>query len=381
MSEPIRFFEPPRRILLACPQRIGDVLLATPLARSLKRAWPEARLDMLVLRGTAGALEGNPDVAEIIEMSRGDGFAAQLAQWRRLWRKYDLALSPLPTDRARMACRIAGRRCAGVIEHRMQDRFKAALLDRWTYFDDLDTHTVVMGLRMADLLGIAPVAEVVPPSASWPSAAAKLGALSTGRRYAVLHPCPKFNYKRWTPEGWSALARWLMARGLGVVLTGGPDAAEREYVDGIVRAIGDDGHHDSGVLNVAGRLSLGETAELIRRAALFVGPDTAVTHIAAATGAPTLALFGPSNPVKWGPWPVGGHDGASPWPRRGSGRQGNVYLLQGENARGCVPCLREGCERHIDSGSDCLQNLSVARVIAAAGALLKDVRCDSRPER
>ncbi|MCX7169186.1 MAG: LPS core biosynthesis protein, partial [Proteobacteria bacterium] len=42
----------PRRILLACTQRIGDVLLATPLVRSLKRAWPAAEIDMLVFQGT-----------------------------------------------------------------------------------------------------------------------------------------------------------------------------------------------------------------------------------------------------------------------------------------------------------------------------------------
>lgn len=356
--------EAPRRMLLVCPQRIGDVLLATPLARSLKRAWPAATLDMLVLQGTAGALEGNPDIAEVIEVSRGGSLAEKFAQMRRLWRRYDLAVSPLPTDRARLTCWVAGRRTAGLIERRSQDRFKRMLLDQWAYFDDLDTHTVSMGLRVADLLGIAPSFAVVPPRAA-PAPLAPFG----GKPFAVLHPFPKFRYKMWSDAGWIILARWLDERGLGVVLSGGPDAAEREYAENILRAVSGSG--SGTVLNLAGSLSLGETAEVIRRAKLFVGPDTVTTHIAAATGTPTLALFGPSNPVKWGPWPSDWASSTSPWLRRGSGRQGNVYLLQGEDERDCVPCMQEGCERNIASSSQCLQNMSVPTVIAAAQALLE----------
>ena len=104
------FRNPPRRILLICPQRIGDVLLATPLARSLKRAWPEARLDMLVFRGAEGALQGNPDIEQVITVPRRATLGEKFVQLRSLWRSYDLALSPLPTDRARLYCWIAGRR-------------------------------------------------------------------------------------------------------------------------------------------------------------------------------------------------------------------------------------------------------------------------------
>jgi heptosyltransferase-3 len=187
-----------------------------------------------------------------------------------------------------------------------------------------------------------------------------------GAPFAVLHPYPKYRYKMWTPAGWIALAQELGARGLAVVFTGGPEPAETAYVDEIIRAL------PGRALNLAGTLSLAETAELIRRARLYVGPDTAVTHIAAATGRPTIALFGPSNPVKWGPWPSAWNSSASPWPRRGSGRCGNVYLLQGPGE--CVPCLLEGCERHLDSSSDCLDQLAVGTVLEAVTGLLAEAR-------
>ncbi|MBV2235648.1 MAG: glycosyltransferase family 9 protein [Sterolibacterium sp.] len=358
----------PQRILLVCTQRLGDVLLTTPLARSLKAAWPEARLDALVLPGTEGALAGNADFDHVMALPPRVGLRERFVQLRSLWRRYDLALSPLPTDRARLACWVAGRRRIGVL-HADRERSKALWLDQWVAFDDLDTHTVSMGLRLAELLGIPPIPRVVPPSAPRDRLTRLLARLpADGRdRYVVLHPYPKFAYKMWTPAGWLALARWLQAQGHAVVLSGGPDAAEQAQAQQIARHL-DDAH---GVLNLAGELSLGETAELIRSAALFVGPDTVASHIAAATGTPTLALFGPSNPVKWGPWPKDWPQLASPWQRQGSARQGNVYLLQGEDARGCVPCLQEGCDRHVDSSSDCLLNLSAQRVIAAASELLR----------
>jgi heptosyltransferase-3 len=353
---------PPSRILLVCTQRIGDVLLTTPLARSLKHAWPTARLDALVLPGTEGALAGNPDFAQIIALPQRVGLSEKLAQLCRLWRRYDLAVSPLPTDRARLFCRIAGRHSVGLLQP-AGERSKRWLLDRHAVFDDRDTHTVTMGLTLAGLLGIAPCAEVVPPRADWAPVAARLDEIASAP-YAVLHPYPKFTYKMWTPDGWIALSQTLQTRGLRIVLSGGPDAAECAYTRAIASR--------TGALDLAGQLSLGETAELIARARLFVGPDTAATHIAAATGVPTLALFGPSNPIKWGPWPHGRTQLASPWPRQGSSRSGNVWLLQGEDARGCVPCLQEGCQRRIDSPSDCLTTLSPARVIAAANGLLDD---------
>ncbi len=357
------FSVPPRRILLVCTQRIGDVLLMTPLLRSLRRAWPAARLEVLVLPGTEGVLAGNPDVDELLVLPQRVGWRDKLVQLRRLWQRYDLALSPLPTDRARLYCRIAGRRRIGLLQA-SGERSKRWLLDRWRPFDDLGTHTVSMGLRLTELLDIAACPEVVPPAAAWPPLRTGWVPLPADRPYAVLHPYPKFRYKMWTSAGWVALAQNLCARGWTVVLTGGPEAAECEYAAAIARAAG------TGVLSLAGQLSLGETAELIRRAVVYVGPDTAVTHIAAATGTPTVALFGPSNPLKWGPWPAHWRVPDSPWAFQGSRRQGNVFLLQGEDARGCVPCRQEGCQRRIDSAADCLGNITLARVLAAVAAVL-----------
>ena len=238
-----------------------------------------------------------------------------------------------------------------------KDNWKRHLLNQWVTYDPLNTHTVRTYLSVLKPLGIAPVAEVV---SGWRNSDEQrprnvLAALNK-TPYVVLHLYPKFNYKMWRDDGWTSLASWITARGMRVVLTGGNDSAELDYVSRIASSMQD-------ALNLAGELTLSECANVIASATAYVGPDTALTHMAAALGTPTLALFGPTDPVRWGPWPRGHDAYSNPWQRLGSQRAGNVTLLQGSVA--CVPCGHEGCSRKLSSYSDCLQFLTVERVIAA----------------
>ncbi len=116
-----------------------------------------------------------------------------------------------------------------------------------------------------------------------------------------------------------------------------------------------------------GKLDWPELTAAIRDAQIYVGPDTAITHLAAATGVPTVALYGPTDPRLWGPWPVGGLD--RPWSAAGTIQQrGNVWLVQ--NPLPCLPCQLEGCERRLDSFSRCLDELTGAQVISAVDQAL-----------
>lgn len=359
---------PPRTILVVCTRRIGDVLLTTPLVRSLKDRWPAAQIDMLVFRGTEGVLENNPDIRRVITVAQRARIGERFADAARIWRRYDLACAAISSDRARFYGWFAGRKRIGLLARERVTWFNRWMLDRHV-IDDGDLHTVNSVLSLARAIGITPVPHVVPPAVGSDAAAVARyeqrfdGADELlGRPYVVLHPYPMFAYKLWHVDGWVELATWLHAQGFAVALSGGPAAAEREYAEHIAARL------PGFVLNRVGQLSLAECAEMIRRARLYVGPDTSATHIAAATGTPTLALFGPSDPVRWGPLPAAWAVTVNPWQRKGTARQGNVYLLQGEG--NCVPCLKEGCEQHVESSSECLTTLSATRVIRAAGELL-----------
>ena len=109
-------FNDPARILVVTLRRLGDVLLATPLIRSLKRAYPDAAIDALVFAGTEGILAGNPDLAAVVTMPPRPGTAETLALLRRLWRRYDLALSTHAGDRPTLFAWAAGRRSVGLVD-------------------------------------------------------------------------------------------------------------------------------------------------------------------------------------------------------------------------------------------------------------------------
>lgn len=344
----------PRRILVIVTRRIGDVLLATPLIRSLKQAWPDTRIDALVFAGTQGVLAGNPDVDEVHMVAERPALTTHVSLLAHLFRRYDLALSLVPGDRPTLYAWFAGRCRIGLLIDRPGQHWKRLLLDRWVAFDPHNTHTVRSHLALAGALGIPQISTVVPAWREDDAAAvdALLGTSCTP--LAVIHPYPKFRYKMWHESGWIEVARWLTANGFRVALTGGPDADERAYVDAIARELPE-------ALNLAGRLTLGGIAALLARAKFYVGPDTAITHLAAASAVPTIALFGPSDPVKWGPWPHGHPPAVNPWRRLGSQRNGNVHIIQGNAA--CVPCGLEGCSRRLDSRSECLLAIPAKTVI------------------
>ena len=338
------------RILVIALRRLGDVLLSTPLIRSIKQAWPEGRVDALVFADTAGILQGNPDIDRVIAMPVRPTAAESIALAARLIGRYHLAVSTQSGDRPTGFAIIAARRRAAPVERRFSGRIKRTLLTR-NVASDPRVHRVEAMLRLADTLGIPRVSQVVPPQGGRPTEL-------PGGDYAVIHAAPMFNYKRWTVDGWRALASALTERGLSVVATGGPGETERKYLDDVWSG--------SSVIRYDGKLTWAALTRLLSRARLFVGPDTSVTHLAAASGCPTVALYGPTDPRLWGPWPVGGLQ--ENWAADSSlQNRGNVWLVQ--NQFPCVPCQLEGCERNVESTSQCLMQLSSDSVISVVDQL------------
>jgi heptosyltransferase-3 len=339
------------RVLIVALRRLGDVLLTTPLMRSVKRAFPTATVEALVFAGTEGILAGNPDLSGVIAIPQRPSAREYLVLLRRLARRYDVALSTQTGDRPTTLAWIAGRQSAGPIEpDGLSATVKRLALSR-SHVGDRQQHRVLEVLRLAELLGIPAVAEIVCPTG------ATRADLIPAHPYAVVHAAPMFTYKRWTADGWRMLAAGLRQRGLDIVTTG--SKADSGYLDEVWR--------DGNVTRLDGKLEWPELSAVIASAQVYIGPDTAITHLAAATGTQTVALYGPTDPRLWGPWPVGGLE--RPWAAAGTIQQrGNVWLVQ--NPLPCLPCQLEGCDRRLDSHSQCLDELSVAQVISAVDQAL-----------
>jgi len=340
---------------------MGDVLLTTPLIRSLRTAYPHAAIDALVFAGTEGVLEGNGDLREVIATERG----AERALWRRLWRSYDLAVVAETADRPHLCGLIAARRRVGLVPPERSKAWWKRLSLTHGVVSPSDLARPVGYRKLAETMGIAWQPEMVAPTARTSANAWRelLGFDAERERFAVLHLAPRFRYKRWNTPGWHALMAWLQAGGMRVVITGGPGEDEHVYVREVLAGA------KQPVTDLCGSLRFAQTADLLRRAALFVGPDTATTHLAAACGTPTVAIFGPTDPRLWGPLPQSGL--AQPYEKvLALQERGNVALLQ-EPTLPCVPCQEEGCEKHRESRADCLDRMSALRVIDAARTSLR----------
>ena len=359
----------PNSILLIATRQMGDVLLATPLLRTLRRAYPEASIDVLVYTDKGGMLEGNRDCNAVIETDEHLDWRGLVRILRRIFRRYELAVTVQANDRGHLFAWLASRRRVGLIpDMTAASAWKRASCRAWAVLDNVHTHTVAQNLRLADLLGVPRDYSVVPPCCEHAEAIVNgLVPWPQQQGIAVLHPLPMWHYKRWTRQGWAELIAGLRDRGLKIVLTGGPADEEVAYCEALADGVD--------VLNLAGKLPIPALPALLGRARLFVGPDTSITHLAAACGLPTLALYGPSNPLKWGPWPAGWNLAATPYTMlaRPWQRHGNVLLLQGVQPadRGvCLPCREEGCDKHKRSLSRCLSEMPASLVLAAADELL-----------
>lgn len=358
---------PPKFLIIAL-RRLGDVLLTTPIARSLKATWPDAHVSAMVFRGTGIILEGNPCLDEVIEIPaklRG-------ADWwhliRTRGRQYDWAITTQTGDRPTLLAIVTGRQRAGFVP---SDRDKAwwrrALLTRWLPEPRSDRHVVQRYLDLARLVGARPVGELVAPTARGFDARAWLneafaaiptpnGSSTTSvPPLAICHPYPMVRYKEWPDAHWRTTIQRLLDDGYRVALSGGPSLTEIQRLEQLL------GELRSRVVILAGRLTLAQLADVLKQASLFIGTDTSVTHLAAATGTPVTAIFGPTDPRLWGPWPQGGAPESNPWQARGPLQQaGHVRLIQDD--RSCVPCQEEGCDRHESSHSDCLDHITPDQV-------------------
>jgi heptosyltransferase-3 len=350
----------PKRILVITLRYLGDTLLVTPLISSLKQAYPAAEIDVLLPGSNVGMLDGNPDINKLIPMPGKPSLLSFGILLYELFRRYDLSISTQAGDRPVLCAVLSGKISMGFVSGGgMKSAWKRLLLDSALEFDGQHSHAVLENLRFCRPLNIAPCYRLTPPRAP-----CKNTSFLPAGKYAVLHVMPQWRYKWWHSEGWVKVADYLNQMGCQIVLTGSSQAEEQEALRTLQRKL------PSSTCNLAGNLSLSQLTALIENAVLFIGPDTGITHLAAATGISTIAIFGPTDPKKWAPWPVGYASNEAPFVSIGSQRVNNVYLLQGVAAQGCVPCQLEGCDRNRQSYSACLDSLSSEVVIEAINQLL-----------
>jgi heptosyltransferase-3 len=343
--------------LIVSLRYIGDVLLSTPLARSIRAACPGAAIDYLVFEGTEAILAGNPDVRSVHTVRAGSRRPGDLLD---RWKKYDVAIGVNASDRTAFQLLACGNRSIGFADPRPKEWWKRAFLTHCSTVDP-GKHVVELLLGQLRFLRIPPVPEVSVHFNEKDAAAAREAAGAGD--FILLHPYTRWEYKKWPSAHWAGLCRRIEeetgARALFTVAPGG--------FEGRIRAeIRDAGIGENRFLSR--ELSLPQLAALISRSKAYVGVDTVVTHMAAAAGHPTVAIFGPTPAWRWGPWP-NGHPPSTPYGKGGGiQRKGNIVIVQKDWE--CASCDRMGCDHHPGSTSRCLLELAPEEVVAELHRLL-----------
>ena len=330
-------------------------------------------------------LKGNPDITQVIETSDRPGLAEYLSLFNRLFQRYDLAFVTQPSDRAYPYGLVAAFRRVGVLGGHPQgkDALDQAKRDKtqkqnawkkWICMHTVDVdyfsqHVITEKLRLLEVFFKNPEELFSKPISVTPPIGEALSPVITNeltQPYVVVHPGPLTAYKRWPLAHWQALITWLVRRGFQVILSASPAKQDLLLNHDILSLL--DEEVKERVIDTAGRLSIPQAGALLRGAALYVGVDTSITHLAAACNIPTITLFGATPPTNFGPWP-NGFIGKQPYQLRARSQSvGNVTILQGPGE--CVPCRKAGCLDRADSNSECLDLLEPTQVIQAIEQVL-----------
>lgn len=348
-----------RRVLVIKLRHHGDVLLSAPVLSTLQRVAPQAEIDALIYADTRDMLAGHPALAQLHVIDRQWKRLGVVAQARAEWcllqalraRRYELIVHLTESRRGAWLTRWLGPRWA--VAPRQPGKFwRRSFTHLYPRANHPRRHTVESNLDALRRLGIQPAEQdkrvvLVPGDDAERRVSALLSEHRLGKQAFVhCHPASRWQFKCWPAKKMAATLDVLAGQGLAVVLTAAPDAGERALCAAIAATA------KAPVIDLSGQLNLKELAALTARARLFVGVDSAPMHIAAAMGTPTVALFGPSGDIEWGPWRVASRVVAS-------------------QIHPCRPCGLDGCGG--GKISECLSKLPEDEVIAACQFLLTEI--------
>jgi heptosyltransferase-3 len=286
-------------ILIVRTDRLGDVLLTTPVSTALRRMFPKARISWLVRPYTAPLLENNPDVDQIL--ADRDESPGRLADRIRSER-FDAAIVAYPRWRivlalwlARVPLRIgpANKFYAILLNKRVRQRRSKG-----------KKHEADYNLELLEPLGISfkryptrYVATEEERKAARRFLEAK--GISGAKPFAILHPGSGGSSARWPLEHFMELGDALQEDGCDLVVTGGPG----EDHEGAMAA----GMRRPPVFIPGGSVSIRELAAILSCADLVVTNSTGPLHLAVALGVPTVSIYSPlptRHPARWGPYPA-----------------------------------------------------------------------------
>jgi lipopolysaccharide heptosyltransferase II len=311
-----------KKILVIRTDRIGEVLLSTPIPTALKEKWPSAAITMMIKPQLRELIEDNPYVSEIMEYEdnarknkekegniRRDkdrrGVIRETFRLSKIFkeRKFDIVVVVNPKKEFHLAVFLAGipirvgfnRKWGFFLTHRVRDSKSLA-----------EKHEIEYNLDLVRALGIEPgdkrpVLVVKDAAAGIRKDKDREGIIREDKGIVAIHPCTSNPKKQWPPEYFARLGDLLIAAGYEVAVIGGAEniGIAKEVVSRMKNKPQD----------LAGETGLKDLARFLKECRFLVSGDSGPVHIASAVGTKVMALFGSadpgSRPARWRPYGEG----------------------------------------------------------------------------
>jgi heptosyltransferase-1 len=343
-------------ILIVKLSAIGDVIHALPVARALKEDNPAVRITWVVEKPALSLLENNPDIDDIIIFDKARltslaGAIRYAVELRRRLRagKFDLSLDLQGLFKSAAIAFLSGasRRLVYCNARELSYLVSRRICGRYA-----QGHIVDRYLDVVRYLGVQAdkpdfTVAVTPEDGGQARAIAEQAGLDMTKPYVALAPGTNWPNKCWPAFRFAQLSDRLFDNGLVPVVIGG--AKDKRLYEEIAAATG------IPPVDLTGKTSLKQLAYILRQARAFVGGDTGPMHLAVAAGTRVVALFGPTDPGRNGPYGQGHSVLRTPWECRG--------------------CWQRSCPKKLD----CLEGITAEQVWDALQKLTDQEEAKSGP--
>jgi len=348
-----------KRILIIKPSSLGDIVHSLPMVHALKRCFPGCSIGWIVQQAFAPLLECDPAVDTVYPVhipSTSDPMAGKLAyfyafkatiktlkvlRFQLQQARYDLILDLHASFRSGLL----GRTNPGGIRIGFEDakELNTFFQNQLVAVPDHVEHALEKNLLFCDYLGCSVATEdfhMHSNSSDDESVLLFLQQLGINDSDVLIYanPCARWQTKFWPPEYWAALADRLYEQGCLLIFAG--SSHDRDFIARISEQM------QSKPCIAAGELGLTEAVALLQRSAVYVGLDSGPMHMAAMTGTPVVALFGPTHPERVGPYGV------------------KDVIIRNEK----IDCL--GCRRRQCNHLSCMKGINVEEVFTAVTSLI-----------
>lgn len=321
-----------KRVLVIGPSNIGDGILIGDVVARIRGAFPEAHLALVVGSRALALFENDARIQTLLDANRYDSRLGRLKLALDLWRYQphilvDLRHTLFPLLLKPLFCWRYLRQPPKSLKH-MRERHLWKLKEQVPGIGRMAPEKPSAGLWLS------------PKDIAAMDALCRRWGLQQNARFAIICPGARSHIKRWTAEGFAAVAdRLIKEEKLQIIFSGEPE--EKGVIEEIRQQM------SQKALTTVGLTTIRQLGVLMLRAALVVTNDSASLHLASAVQAPTVAIFGPTDADKYGP----------------TAPQSRIVRRR----LFCAPCETALCR----FSHECMRFISAEEVFAAARELLK----------